>query len=125
MDKHIAILIVEDDELMRQILKGMMNQMGFQDVDDAGDGKSALSKMEQKKYGLIISDWNMSPMSGLMFLRRIRSSGNAVPFIMVTGNVQKAQEEEARKAGATEFISKNVDLGALKTRIGKVLEEVS
>src|ERR1700759_1728844 len=86
VDPSMPILVVDDYNTMIRIIRNLLRQLGFQDVDDAPDGSVALSKMRSKRYGLIISDWNMEPMTGYELLKKVRSSPDlsATPFIMVT-----------------------------------------
>src|ERR1700704_6962742 len=85
VDPSMPILVVDDYNTMIRIIRNLLRQLGFSDVDDAPDGSAALSKMQSKHYGLVISDWNMEPMTGFDLLREVRSDpalGNTT-FIMV------------------------------------------
>ena len=86
MDTSIPVLIVDDYKTMLRIIRNLLKQIGFNDVDEAVDGTDALRKMSIKNYGLIISDWNMQPMNGLDFLKQVRATASSrdTPFIMVT-----------------------------------------
>ncbi|MEX1083546.1 MAG: response regulator, partial [Xanthobacteraceae bacterium] len=72
VEMSMPILVVDDYNTMIRILRNLLKQLGFQDIDDATDGSSALTKMRQKKYGLVISDWNMEPMTGYDLLKAVR-----------------------------------------------------
>ena len=73
LNPSMAVLVVDDSKLMINIIRGLLQHLGFNDVDDANDGASALAKMRSKRYGLVISDWNMVPMSGYELLRELRN----------------------------------------------------
>lgn len=86
VDKNMPILIVDDYKTMLRIVRNLLKQVGFENVDEAADGGEAFNKMKEKKYGLVISDWNMEPVTGLCLLKQVRSDGNlqGTPFIMLT-----------------------------------------
>ena len=86
VDLSMPVLVVDDYNTMIRIIRNLLRQIGFQDVDDANDGAAALARMREKKYGLVISDWNMEPMTGFELLQRVRQNPAtaAIPFIMVT-----------------------------------------
>jgi two-component system chemotaxis response regulator CheY len=87
IDMTMPVLVVDDYNTMIRIIRNLLKQLGFEDVDDASDGSAALAKMRDKKYGLVISDWNMEPMTGYELLKEVRADPglNKTPFIMVTG----------------------------------------
>ena len=82
LDLSMPILIVDDYQAMVRIIRNLLHQLGFEDVDEAPDGPSALAKMREKKYALVISDWNMEPMSGYDLLREVRAeeAWRSIPF---------------------------------------------
>jgi len=86
VDLSMPVLVVDDYATMIRILKNLLKQIGFENIDDASDGSMALNKMRAKKYGLVISDWNMEPMTGYALLREVRADPNLAPtpFIMIT-----------------------------------------
>ena len=73
-DLSMPILVVDDYNTMIRIIRNLLKQLGFEDVDDASDGSAALAKMHDKRYGLVISDWNMEPMTGYELLKEVRAS---------------------------------------------------
>src|SRR5262247_802363 len=73
VDLSMPVLVVDDYNTMVRIIRNLLKQIGFADIDDAGDGASALAKMRARKYGLVISDWNMEPMTGFELLRQVRA----------------------------------------------------
>src|SRR5437879_9814668 len=86
VDLTMPVLIVDDYNTLVRIIRNLLRQLGFEHIDDASDGSSALVKMEQRKYGLVISDWNMAPMTGYDLLQKVRANPemSETPFIMVT-----------------------------------------
>jgi two-component system chemotaxis response regulator CheY len=100
-----------------------LKQIGFTNVDEAADGSSALQKMRLKKYGLVISDWNMEPMTGIQFLRAVRQDASLkeTPFIMVTAESKTENVVEAKNAGVSNYIVKPFNSDTLKGKIAGVL----
>ena len=88
LDPTMPVLVVDDYSTMVRIIRNLLRQLGFADVDDASDGLGAIAKMRAKRYGLVISDWNMEPMTGFDLLRQVRADPDLgeTPFIMVTAN---------------------------------------
>src|SRR5881392_2578813 len=108
LDISIPILIVDDYNTMIRIIRNLLRQLGFQDIDDAPDGSAALAKMRAKRYGLVISDWNMEPMTGYELLQEVRADPglNKTPFIMVTAESKTENVIAAKKAGVNNYIVK-------------------
>jgi len=123
VDKNMSVLVVDDYQTMIRIIKNLLKQLGFNNVDEATDGTAALEKIGQKSYGLIISDWNMEPMTGLDLLKKVRGSGNQVPFIMVTAESKTENVLAAREAGVNNYIVKPFNADTLKTKLSSVLGE--
>jgi len=86
VDMNAPVLVVDDYQTMVRIIRNLLKQLGFENVDEAADGREALEKMKKTKYGLVISDWNMEPMTGYELLREVRADEilKPTPFIMVT-----------------------------------------
>jgi two-component system, chemotaxis family, chemotaxis protein CheY len=103
LDNSMPILVVDDYQTMVRIIRNLLKQLGFEDVDEAADGTAALSKLKQKRYGLVISDWNMAPMTGYELLRNVRGDEGLrnLPFIMVTAE-SKTENVIAAKKGRRE-----------------------
>src|SRR6267378_5997611 len=101
VDLSMSVLVVDDYNTMIRIIRNLLKQLGFQNIDDASDGSAALNKMRAKKYGLIISDWNMEPMTGYELLREVRADPNlaTTPFIMITAESKTENVIAAKKAG--------------------------
>lgn len=118
-DKEMPILIVDDYKTMLRIVRNLLKQLGFGNVDEASDGGSALEKLRTKKYGLIISDWNMEPMTGLELLKEVRADGGlkTTPFIMITAESKTENVIEAKKSGVTNYIVKPFNAQTLKTKM--------
>ncbi len=123
VDKNMHILVVDDYQTMIRIIRNLLKQLGFNNVDEATDGKAALEKISAKSYGLIISDWNMEPMTGLDLLKSIRGGGSKVPFIMVTAESKTENVLAAREAGVNNYIVKPFNADTLKTKLSSVLGE--
>lgn len=114
-------LIVDDYKTMLRVISSLLGQIGFKNIDEATDGSMALSMMSKKKYDLIISDWNMEPMSGYEFLKTIRQAGNAVPFIMITAESKTENVIAAKTAGVNNYIVKPFSAETLKLKISSVV----
>ena len=119
MDKNMAILIVDDYKTMLRIIRTLLKQLGFENVDEAIDGSSALKSLRDKDYGLVISDWNMEPMTGLQLLREVRADGKLkhIPFIMVTAESKTENVIAAKEAGVTNYIVKPFNAETLKQKL--------
>lgn len=115
----MKVLIVDDYRTMLRIVRNLLKQIGFNDIDEAIDGTDALTHIEQKQYDLIISDWNMEPMSGLELLKKVRTMDNYkdIPFIMVTAESKTENVIIAKKAGVTNYIVKPFNADTLKGKI--------
>jgi two-component system chemotaxis response regulator CheY len=122
VDHTMPILVVDDYKTMIRIIRNLLKQIGFDDVDEAADGSEALGKMREKRYGLVISDWNMEPMTGYELLRHVRADDclRATPFIMVTAESKTENVIAAKKAGVNNYIVKPFNAQTLKTKIEAV-----
>lgn len=123
VDMNINILIVDDYKTMLRIIRSLLNQIGFNNVDEAPDGSSALARLKEKKYELVISDWNMEPMTGLELLKNIRSDEalKTIPFIMVTAESKTDNVIAAKQAGVSNYIVKPFNAETLKAKLASVL----
>ena len=101
VDMSMPVLVVDDYNTMIRIIRNLLKQLGFEDIDDASDGSAALSKLREKRYGLVISDWNMEPMTGYELLKEVRADAGLykTPFIMVTAESKTENVIAAKKAG--------------------------
>ncbi len=122
VDHTMPILIVDDYGTMIRIIRNLLRQLGFEDVDDASDGQKALEKLRARRYSLVISDWNMEPMTGYELLRQVRGTPelSRTPFIMVTAEAKTDNVIAAKKAGVNNYIVKPFDAQTLKTKIETV-----
>jgi len=119
----MPILVVDDYATMVRIIRNLLKQIGFENVDDASNGAAAYEKIKAKSYGLVISDWNMEPMSGFELLQRVRQDPATanLPFIMVTAESKTDNVIAARKAGVTNYIVKPFNAQTLKSRIDQAI----
>ena len=122
IDMSMPVLVVDDYNTMIRIIRNLLKQLGFEDVDDASDGSAALAKMREKRYGLVISDWNMEPMTGYELLKQVRSDPELqeTPFIMVTAESKTENVIAAKQAGVNNYIVKPFNADTLKTKIDAV-----
>ena len=127
MDLSMSVLVVDDYNTMIRIIRNLLKQLGFENIDDASDGSAALNKMRGKKYGLVISDWNMEPMTGYDLLREVRADPDLgkTPFIMVTAESKTENVIAARKAGVNNYIVKPFNAQTLKAKIEAVFAGVT
>jgi two-component system chemotaxis response regulator CheY len=117
-----SILIVDDYKTMLRVIRNLLAQIGFKDVDEATDGTMALEMMKQKKYNLVISDWNMEPMTGFDLLKTLRTvNKDNTPFIMVTAESKVENIMAARQAGVNNYIVKPFSAETLKSKMIAVL----
>lgn len=123
--ENLEVLIVDDHKTMLRIVRNILGQIGIEKVDEATDGTEALKKLVAKKYDLIVSDWNMMPMTGLQLLQFIRTdqtyNHKTVPFIMVTAESKPENIMEAKKAGVDNYIVKPFNAEILETKIKATL----
>ena len=122
VDHTMPVLIVDDYKTMIRIIRNLLKQLGFANVDEAGDGTAALDMMRHKQYGLIISDWNMEPMTGYELLREVRADDqlSRTPFIMVTAESKTENVIAAKKAGVNNYIVKPFNAQTLQSKIEAV-----
>ena len=122
----LRVLIVEDNQHMRSLLRTLLNSIGIREVHEAGNGAAALEVLRDKKCDLLLSDLAMKPMDGLDLTREIRQSARStnpfMPIIMITGYTEKHRVEAARDAGVTEFLAKPITAQSLFARIAEIVE---
>ena len=118
----IKILVVDDFATMRRIIKNILKQLGYNDIDEADDGAAAIAKLKSIKFDFVITDWNMPNMSGLELVKAIRSDENikGIPILMVTAEALKENIIEAVKAGVNNYIVKPFTAEVMKEKIDKV-----
>jgi two-component system chemotaxis response regulator CheY len=125
LDPKMPVLVVDDYGTMVRIIRNLLRQLGFSDIDDAADGAAALEKMNSRRYGLVISDWNMEPMTGYDLLCNVRANPalETTPFIMVTAESKTENVIAAKKAGVNNYIVKPFNAQTLKSKIEAVFSE--
>jgi two-component system, chemotaxis family, chemotaxis protein CheY len=122
IDSSTPILVVDDYSTMVRIIRNLLKQLGLENVEDANDGAAALAMMQGKKYGLVISDWNMEPMTGYDLLKEVRTNPelSQTPFIMITAESKTENVIAAKRAGVSNYIIKPFSAATLKTKIDAV-----
>ena len=125
VNKSMNIIVVDDYNTMRRIIRNLLKQLGFDNVDEAADGGEAFTKMQEKAYQLVISDWNMEPMTGLELLKLVRADAKLkhTPFIMVTAESKPENVIAAKQAGVSNYIVKPFNAETLKTKMSSVIGE--
>lgn len=125
VDLTMPVLVVDDYKTMVRIIRNLLKQLGFENVEDAADGQEALQKMRdaKQKFGLVISDWNMEPMTGYELLREVRADDGLkpTPFIMVTAESKTENVVAAKRAGVNNYIVKPFNAATLKSKISAVI----
>ncbi len=124
--ESLKVLIVEDNQHMRALLRSLLNSLGVRDIQEAGHGDAAMEALRDRKCDLILSDLAMKPVDGITFAREVRTSEKSanpfVPIIMITGHTEKHRVEAARDAGITEFLAKPITAHSLFSRIAEIIE---
>lgn len=123
IDRSINVLIVDDYKTMLRIVRNLLKQINFNNVEEASDGTEALQKLRSGQFGLVISDWNMEPMTGLQLLQEVRADARLkpTPFIMVTAESKAENIVAAKAAGVSNYIVKPFNAETLQSKIEKVL----
>ena len=120
---NVKVLLVDDSAALRRIERSQLNQLGFRNVNEATDGSTALQMLRTGGYGLVVSGWNMEPMTGLQLLREVRVDSQlaGTPFLMVTAESRTENEAAAKAAGVSNTIVKPFNTVQLKTKLVKML----
>jgi two-component system chemotaxis response regulator CheY len=123
VNMEMNVLVVDDYKTMLRIICNLLNQLGFKNVSEATDGDTALGMLREKEYGLVISDWNMEPMTGLQLLKEVRADAKLkpLPFIMVTAESKTENVIAAKQAGVNNYIVKPFNAETLKMKMTAVL----
>ena len=124
-DKNLRILVIDDFPTMRRIVRNLLKELGFTNVEEAEDGKQALEFLNQGSFELVISDWNMPNLDGLEMLRRVRANPATatLPVLMVTAEAKKENIIAAAQAGASGYVVKPFTAAVLEEKLGKVFEK--
>jgi two-component system chemotaxis response regulator CheY len=122
MDLNMKVLIVDDFATMRRILRNILKQIGFTDINEADDGSTALKELKKEKYDLILSDWNMPEMPGIDLINAIRADDElkGIPFVMITAEAQKDNIIGAVKAGVNSYVVKPFTAETIGEKLKKV-----
>lgn len=122
LEKAKPILIVDDYKTMLRIIRNILAQLGFNNVDEAIDGTQAFAKIQEKDYQLVISDWNMEPMTGYELLQKLRATEKykTLPFIMITAETKPDNVIKAKQAGVNNYIVKPFNAQTLKGKLEAV-----
>ena len=125
-DSTMPILVVDDYQTMVRIICNLLKQIGYENVDTASNGAQALERIAEKQYGLIISDWNMQPMTGFELLVKLKADAATadIPFIMVTAESKTDNVIAARKAGVSSYIVKPFTAATLEEKLSKIFANV-
>ncbi|MCI4625871.1 MAG: chemotaxis response regulator CheY [Candidatus Magnetoovum sp. WYHC-5] len=125
MDKNMKILVVDDFSTMRRIVKNILKQIGFENMDEAEDGAEAFNKLQTGNFDFLITDWNMPNVTGLDLLKKVRSDPKlkGLPVLMVTAEAEKEQVITAVKAGVNNYVVKPFTADALKEKIEKIFQK--
>ncbi len=121
-DKAMRVLIVDDYNTMLRIMRNLLRQLDVNNVEEANNGDDALRMLNRERFDLVISDWNMQPMTGLELLRQVRSTEKLkrIPFIMVTAESKTENVIAAKQAGVSNYIVKPFNAETLRTKITSV-----
>jgi|SRR5690625_3137154 len=127
MDKNINILVVDDFPTMRRIVRTLLKELGFSNVEEAEDGREALAKLRDGQFELVVSDWNMPNLDGLEMLKQIRADDalKHLPVLMVTAEAKKENIIAAAKAGASGYVVKPFTAATLEEKLSKIFEKLA
>jgi len=122
MDLNMQVLIVDDMQTMRRIMKNVLKQIGFSNITEADDGKTALAEIKKKQFDLVLCDWNMPEMTGIDLLKALRADDafKSIPFVMITAEAKKENIVEAVKAGVNNYIVKPFTAETVSEKLKKV-----
>ncbi|QKJ87512.1 chemotaxis protein CheY [Paramixta manurensis] len=125
-DKNMRFLVVDDFNTMRRIVRNLLKELGFNNVEEAEDGADALNKLRAGDFDFVISDWNMPNMDGLQLLQTIRADGalGKLPVLMVTAEAKKENIIAAAQAGASGYVVKPFTAATLEEKLGKIFEKL-
>ncbi len=126
MDKNMPILVVDDFPTMRRIVRTLLKELGFGNVEEAEDGQDALKKLKSDKYELVVSDWNMPNLDGLEMLKQIRGDEGLkdLPVLMVSAEAKKDNIIAAARAGASGYVVKPFTAATLEEKLNKIFEKL-
>jgi two-component system, chemotaxis family, chemotaxis protein CheY len=127
MDKGMKILVVDDFPTMRRIVRNLLKELGYSNVDEAEDGQAGLARLRSGTYDFVISDWNMPNLDGLAMLKQIRADASLahLPVLMVTAESKKENIIAAAQAGASGYVVKPFTAATLDEKLNKILEKMA
>ncbi|MEQ4616797.1 MAG: chemotaxis response regulator CheY [Corticimicrobacter sp.] len=127
MDKNIRILVVDDFPTMRRIVRNLLKELGFENVDEAEDGAQGLDKLRNGNFQFVVSDWNMPNLDGLEMLKTIRATPalSHLPVLMVTAEAKKENIVAAAQAGANGYVVKPFTAATLEEKLNKIFEKLA
>ena len=125
-DKNMSILVVDDFPTMRRIVRSLLKELGFNNVDEAEDGQEALNKLRAGGFEFVVSDWNMPNLDGLSMLKEIRQDDalSDLPVLMVTAEAKKENIIAAAQAGANGYVVKPFTAATLEEKLNKIFEKL-
>lgn len=126
VDKNMKFLVVDDFSTMRRIVRNLLKELGFTNVDEAEDGVVALNKLQNGDFEFVVSDWNMPNMTGIELLKHIRADAKlkGLPVLMVTAEAKKENIIEAAQAGASGYVVKPFTAATLEEKLNKIFEKM-
>ncbi len=127
MDKNIKILVVDDFATMRRIIRNLLGELGYRNLDEADDGRTALPKMKSGEFDFLVTDWNMPGMTGLDLVKAVRADPaiRHTPILMVTAEAKKSQIVEAAQAGINGYVVKPFTAGTLNDKIDRIFARLA
>jgi len=127
LNQKSKILVVDDFSTMRRIVKNLLKQLGYENIDEAEDGQQAFLKLQSDNFQFVVSDWNMPNMDGITLLLSVRSDPKLkeLPFLMVTAEAEKEKVVTAIKAGVNNYIIKPFTAEVLKEKMDKIFEKLA
>ena len=126
LDKNMKILVVDDFSTMRRIIKNLLKDLGFSNIQEADDGSTALPMLQQGDFDFVVTDWNMPGMQGIDLLKNIRADSKLkhLPVLMVTAEAKKEQIVAAAQAGVNGYVVKPFTAATLKEKLDKIFERL-
>ena len=127
MDKNMKILIVDDFSTMRRIIKGLLHELGFNNIEEADVGNTALPLLKAGNFDFLVTDWNMPGMTGLDLLKNVRADARLakLPVLLVTAEAKREQIVEAAQAGVNGYVVKPFTANTLKEKMDKIFERIT
>jgi two-component system chemotaxis response regulator CheY len=126
LDKNMKVLVVDDFSTMRRIVKNLLRDIGFTNIQEADDGSTALPMLKEGSFDFVVTDWNMPGMQGIDLLKAIRADANLshIPVLLITAEAKKEQIVMAAQAGVNGYIVKPFTAATLKTKLDKIFERL-